>query len=157
MHDLQGAKWPADGVKTLIGQLKDAGLFEDEAASLVTLWTRDLFESEGVTLFYRLPQEEYERLLPLTLKPRPETLVRVGLVQHPYCEPGLAERVAKLVKELDNDEFARREAAQKSLETMGRAAYVHLLKLRDTIKAPEPKRRIEELLEKYDVERTIHK
>ena len=81
--------------------------------------------------------------LPLTLKPRPETLVRVGLVQHPYCEPGLADRVAKLVKELDADEFAKREAAQKNLETMGRAAYVHLLKLRSTITAPEPKRRFE--------------
>jgi hypothetical protein len=135
--------------------LKEAGLFEDEAASLTTLWTHDLFESEGVTLFYRLPQEEYERLLPLTLKPRPETLVRVGLVQHPYCEPGLAERVAKLVKELDGDEFAKREAAQKSLETMGRAAYVHLLKLRGTITAPEPKRRVEELLEKHDAQRAL--
>jgi hypothetical protein len=150
-------KWPGDGVKTLVSQLKDAGLFEDEAASLATLWTRDLFESDGVTLFYRLPQEEYERLLPLTLNPRPESLVRVGLVQHPYCEPGLPERVAKLVKELDADEFAKREAAQKSLETMGRAAYVHLLKLRDKVTAPEPKRRIEQLLEKIDAQRAIPK
>ena len=153
--DLDGAKWPDDGAKTLVGQLKEAGLFEDEAASLATLWRRDLFESEGVTLFYRLPQEEYDRLLPLTLKPRPETLLRVGLVQHPYCEPGLEDRVAKLVKELNNDEFAKREAAQQSLALMGRAAYVHLLKLRGTVTAPEPKRRIEELLEKYDAQRML--
>ena len=157
LQDLQGAKWPADGIKTLVGQLKDAGLFEDEAASLVTLWTRDLFESDGVTLFYRLPQEEYERLLPLTLTPRPESLVRVGLVQHPYCEPGLAERVAALVKGLDSDDFDKREAAQKELETMGRAAYVHLLKLRGSITAPEPKRRVELLLEKLDSQRAIQK
>ena len=157
LQDLQGAKWPADGIKTLVGQLKDAGLFEDEAASLVTLWTHDLFEGDGVTLFYRLPQEEYERLLPLTLTPRPESLVRVGLVQHPYCEPGLAERVAKLVKALDSDDFDKREAAQKELETMGRAAYVHLLKLRGSIAAPEAKRRVEELLEKLDSQRAIQK
>lgn len=157
LQDMKGIQWPAAGVKTLVGQLKDTGLFEDEAASLAILWTHDLFESEGVTLFYRLPQEEYERLLPLTLKPRPESLVRVGLVQHPYCELGLAERVATLVKELDADSFAKREAAQKSLENMGRAAYVHLLKLRETIAAPEPKRRVEQLLEKYDSQRAIQK
>jgi hypothetical protein len=155
LKDLGGAKWPADGVKTLVGQLKDAGLFEDEAASLATLWTRDLLEGDGVTLFYRLPQEEYERLLPMTLKPAPEKLVRVGLVQHPYCEPGLAERVAKLVKELNDDDFEKREAAQKSLDAMGRAAFVHLLKLRETTFAPEAKRRIEELLEKHDARRVL--
>jgi hypothetical protein len=149
------AKWPDSGAKTLTSQLKEAGLYQDEAASLVTLWARDLFESEGVTVFYRLPQEEYERRLPLTLTPRPETLVRVGLVVHPYCEPGLAERVAQLVKELDDDDFSKREAAHKRLDAMGRAAYVHLLKLRDSIFAPEPKRRVEELLEKHDARRAI--
>jgi hypothetical protein len=155
LKDLGDAKWPESGAKTLAGQLKEAGLFEDEAASLVTLWTRDLFESAGVTVFYRLPQEEYDRQLPLTLTPRPEKLVRVGLVVHPYCEPGLAERVAELVKQLDNDDFQKREAAQKSLDAMGRAAFVHLLKLRDTITAPEAKRRVEELLEKHDARRSI--
>jgi hypothetical protein len=155
LEDLGGAKWPESGAKTLVGQLKEAGLFEDEAASLVTLWTRELFESAGVTVFYRLPQEEYDRQLPLTLTPRPEKLVRVGLVAHPYCEPGLAERVAALVKELDNDDFQKREAAQKNLDAMGRAAFVYLLKLRDTITAPEPKRRVEELLEKHDARRAI--
>jgi hypothetical protein len=155
LKDLGGAKWPESGAKTLVSQLTEAGLFEDEAASLVTLWTRDLFESTGVTLFYRLPQEEYERQLPLTINPRPEKLVRVGLVAHPYCEPGLAERVARLAKELDNDEFNKREAAQKTLDAMGRAAFVHLLKLRETITAPEAKRRVDELLEKHDARRAI--
>ena len=157
LNDLGGAKWPEGGAKTLVAQLKEAGLFEDEAASLVTLWTRDLFESAGVTVFYRLPQEEYDRQLPLTLTPRPEKLVRVGLMHHIHCEPDLAERVAKLVKQLDDDDFNKREAAQKELARLGRGAFPHLKKLRPTLFAPEVQRRVDELLEKHDVERAVRK
>jgi hypothetical protein len=156
-QDASEGHWPQKAAQTLQDQLKDAGLNDDEAKSLVVVWTHELFEADGVTLFYRLPQEEYDRLLPLTLTPRPEKVVRVGLVHQPHCEPGVAERVARLVKQLDDDEFAKREAAQKELEQLGHAAFPHLVKLRPTVTAPEPKRRIEELLEKYDVERAVKK
>ena len=144
-----------EAAKTLTAQLTAAGLNEDEAAALTTIWTGDFFGSAGLTLFYRLPQEQYDRLLPLTVKPRPEKIVRVGLVQQIPFDNELAERIAKLVKQLDDDKYDQREAAQKSLALMGRAAYVHLLKLRRTVTAPEPKRRIEELLEKYDAQRML--
>ena len=49
---------------------------------MVTIWTADFFRGAGVTLFYRVPpQEEYDRLLSLTVRPHPEKIVRVGLVQ----------------------------------------------------------------------------
>lgn len=156
-QDATEAHWPEKAARTLLDQLKDMGLNEDEAKALVVVWTREFFEADGVTLCYRLPQEEYARLLPLTLKPRPEKLVRVGLVHQAHCEPGVAERVAALVQQLDNDEFAKREAAQKELQQLGHAAFPYLAKLRLGITAPEVKRRVEELLEKYDVERTIKK
>jgi hypothetical protein len=156
-NDASEARWLEKAAQTLQDQLKDAGLNEDEAKALVVVWTHDFFEADGVTLFYRLPQEEYDRLLPLTLKPRPEKQVRVGLVHQMHCEPGLADRVAKLVKQLDDDEFAKREAAQTELEQIGRAAFPHLVKLYAKTNAPEPKRRIETLLEKYDAERAVKK
>jgi hypothetical protein len=147
--------WPASGHDALTRQLKDAGLFEDEAKSLVELWKEELFSSPGLTLFYRLPQEEYDRLLPLKMKPRPEKLARVGLVQHPHCEPDLAERVAALAKDLDNDDFETRERAQNRLDEIGRAAFVHLVKLRKQIKGAEAQRRLDELLEKHDAEKAF--
>jgi hypothetical protein len=149
--------WPASSLDTLVGQLKEAGLFGDEAKSLADLWKEELFLTPGVTLFYRLPQEEYERLLPLKMKPKPEKLVRVGLVQHPHCEPDLAERVAAFVNDLSNEDFDVRERAQKQLDELGRAAFVQLVRMRKDVKALEAKRRLDEILDKYDVEKAIKK
>jgi hypothetical protein len=153
--ELNAMEWPQAGVVTLTKQLKDAGLFEDEARALAVVWKAEFFQAEGLTLFYRLPQEEYEKLLPMKLKPRPEKLVRVGLVLQPHCEPDLAERVADLAQDLGSEEFEKREGAQQSLEKMGRAAFVHLRRVRAAIKSPEALRRIDELLDRFDAEKAI--
>ncbi len=158
--DLTAAKdehWAEDAGKALTAQLHDAGLNEDEAAALTTIWAAEFFHSAGVTLLYRLPQEEYDRLLPLTIKPRPEKVVRVGLVQQVLVQPEMAARIARLVRQLDDDEFAKREAAQQELTKMGRAAFGELRRLKATTTAPEAKRRLEELLEKLDAQRAIPK
>ena len=157
-QDVECAALPAEeAAKTLTAELKSAGLNEDEAAALTTIWTGDFFGSAGLTLFYRLPQEQYDRLLPLTVKPRPEKSVRVGLVQQIPFDAELAERIAKLVKQLDYDKYDQREAAQQQLAKLGPIALVYLQRLRRTITVAEPKRRVEELLEKYDAERSIKK
>jgi hypothetical protein len=143
-------EWPEAGLVTLTKQLTDVGLFEDEAKSLSEVWKKDFFQADGLTLFFRLPQEEYEKLLPMKLKPRPEKLVRVGLALHPHCEPDFADRVAALAKDLDDDDFDTRERAQKRLEDMGRAAFVHLRKLREKVKSAEMLRRLDDLLDRYD-------
>src|SRR6266849_5608515 len=62
-NEVEGKDWPQAGVVTLTKQLKDAGLFEDEARALADVWKQEFFQAEGVTLLYRLPQEEYEKLL----------------------------------------------------------------------------------------------
>jgi hypothetical protein len=149
--------WSAAAVREMVGQLKAAGLHEDEAGSLAELWKKELFETEGVTVFYRLPQSEYERLLPLTMSPRPEELVRVGLVIHPHCEPDLAERVARLARELDSNEFAVREDAEKRLDALAGAAVVYLKRLETGKLSAEARRRIERLIDKHDAERAIVK
>ncbi|HEV3202905.1 MAG TPA: hypothetical protein VGY77_00910 [Gemmataceae bacterium] len=152
---METKNWPATGIDTFVGQLKKAGLNEDEGASLVELWKQELFQTEGVTLFYRLPQEEYDQWLPIKIFPRPEKLVRVGLVQHPHCEPDLAERIQGIVKDLNDDNFVTREKAQKRLESMGSAAFVHLNRILNQSLPPETKRRIERLLQQYDAARAL--
>jgi hypothetical protein len=139
-----------DCVNTLTGQLKDAGLQQDEGHALAVLWRAELFETEGVTLFYRLPQEEYDRLLPLTMKPKPEKIVRVGLVVHPHCEPDFAEKVRGLVGDLDSNDFPTRQQAHKRLDALGQAAFVCLVRLRAETTSAEVKKRLDELIETYD-------
>jgi hypothetical protein len=153
----KGDGWAEDAGKTLTTQLKEAGLNQDEAASLTTIWAPEFFHSPCVTLLYRLPQEEYDRLLPLSVKPQPEKIVRVGLIQQIPFDSEFADRIAKLVKQLDDDAFARREAAQQELTQLGAVGFGYLRRLQPTITAPEPKRRVEQLLEKYDAEHSIKK
>jgi hypothetical protein len=147
--------WPASAQEALIAVLKEAGLFEDEAKALAVVWKRDFFQSDGLTLFYRLPQEEYEKLLPMKMNPRPEKLVRVGLVLHPHCEPDLPEKVARLVGELADSDFDTRERAQKQLEEMGKAAFDTLRRLREKVTSPEAQRRVDEMLARHDARKSI--
>jgi hypothetical protein len=154
--EVDRSKFPAEAAAALVKQLVAAGLYKDEAGSLIDACGRELFETDGLNVFYRLPQTEYDRCLPITLAPKPESLVRVGLVQHAHCEPEFAQRVRELVKQLDDDAFKTREAAQKKLEAMGPSVRVHLARLLDKGDlSAEVRRRVEELIERWDAKRAI--
>lgn len=64
--------------------------------------------------------------------------------------PVSAEKVAKLLVELDSDEFKVREQAMKELATMGKAAEKSLRKLLKSKPSLEARRRADILLEKID-------
>jgi hypothetical protein len=144
--DAEASRFVADASAVLVKQLTAAGLFEDEARSLVDVRRQDLFERPGLHLFYRLPQEEYDRKMPLTLTPPAEKVVRVGLIMQPHLEPDLAQRVRALVKRLDDDDFEAREAAEKQLRDIGPAALVHLSRLNLAELPPEARRHVEKML-----------
>jgi hypothetical protein len=144
------AKWPSEPMALLVKQLAAAGLNEDEARSLANVWRKDFFETEGVSVFYRMPQEVYDQALPLTVTPKPEKVVRTLLVHHPHCEPDLAERVMTLVKQLDAKKFEDRLEAHKRLQNLGRAAFIHLVRARKTNPPLEVRMRLDKLLEEFE-------
>jgi len=129
--EFDSSKFNSEASRTLLNQLTLAGLNPDEAGSLVELWQKEFFETPGLNLFYRLPQEEYDARLPLTITPKPSSQVRVGLVYHAHLETDFAETVLDLVRQLDSARFAVRDAAMKKLVNIGPAALVQLLRLRD--------------------------
>jgi hypothetical protein len=94
-------------------------------------------------------------LLPLTAKPAPKEIVRVGLVLHPHCESDLTERVAALVKQLDDAEFGKRQEAQERLVSLGRPAVGILLALRNGNVPLELKQRLDEILAKHESAKAI--
>jgi hypothetical protein len=59
------------------------GLYEKEAWAMVRTWQGSWFREEGTRLFYILPQRVTDQLLPLTITPTPNELVRVlvGLME----------------------------------------------------------------------------
>jgi hypothetical protein len=106
----------ADGAaKKLVEELIAAGLNKDEASGLAGIWKKEFFETPGVHMLFRLPQAEYDRMLPLTVKPEPKKTARVGLAWFPHLEPDLAERVAEEVKKLNDENFEVREKAFRVL------------------------------------------
>ncbi len=94
------AKWRAETSGAMVERLIAAGLHDDEAKSVVDIWRPGFFETDGLTLIYRLPQREYNRVTRITLDPVPGKLVRVGLICHPHAEPELRNRVVKLAGRL---------------------------------------------------------
>jgi hypothetical protein len=127
---IDSAKISTEGAETLVKQLIAFGLYEDEAKSLADLWKKEMFETPGLNLFYRLPQEEYDRRLPLTITPNAESTVRAGLVFHAHLEPDFADQIVELVKRLDSSKYAERDAATKKLLQIGPAALVQLERTR---------------------------
>jgi hypothetical protein len=125
------SRFSSEASESLVKQLVAAGLFEDESRSLVDLWKKQMFETPGLNVFYRLPQDQYDALMPLKVTPKPESLVRVGLIFHGHLEPDFADRVLELVKQLDARKFADRDAAMKKIVAIGPAALVQLQRLRE--------------------------
>jgi hypothetical protein len=149
--EVDATRFTIDASDALRDQLIAAGLYEDEARSLIDLWKRDLFESTGLSLFYRIPQDEYDVRLPLTMSPKAESLVRVGLIYHGHLEPEFAERILDLVKKLDAPKFAERDAAMKALKAVGPAALAQLQKLREQKGLSlEVRERIDSLIKKWN-------
>ena len=53
------------------------GLTRDEANGMVKTWWKSYFEKDGLRVFWVVPQTDVERILPLTVTPKPENQVRV--------------------------------------------------------------------------------
>ena len=100
--------------KALAGE----GLFADEARAMVDTWTDSWFTDEGERVLYVLPRAWTDEILPLTLSPAPDKLVRVMVGLAEIIAP---QRVATLRQVLlqaqggDADARARSEAELKAL------------------------------------------
>lgn len=57
-----------------------AGLTQDEGEGLIDCWRRQFFETSGTRVITILSREDYDKLCPLTVRPTPTEVVRVGIV-----------------------------------------------------------------------------
>jgi hypothetical protein len=145
-----GVRKLADEVR---GALVAAGLFDAEADALLKVWRKGLFESPGAVAFYLLPRAEYDRMLPLTVKPAPaKGPVRVGLAYHPNFEanPAIEKRVAELIRQLDDGSYREREAAKKALIEAGPTALRALREAAEKTDSEEVRRLAARILETID-------
>jgi hypothetical protein len=156
--EAEPSRFVSEAGETLVKQLVGSGLFEDEAQSLLDTWRKDMFETPGLCMFYRMPQAEYDTRLPMRITHETATVTRVGLVYHGHLEPDFAERVLELVKQLDSPRFAQRDAATKKLLAIGPAALVQLQRLRGRKElSVEVRERIDALVKRWSTAEAFEK
>ena len=57
--------------------LVKAGLYEKEAKSMLSTWQHSYFEQPGLKVFWIVPDKMTDRILPLSLNPKPRSIKRV--------------------------------------------------------------------------------
>lgn len=99
-----------------------AGLYELEARAMVKTWRRSWFEEPGLRVFYILPRKVSDAVLPLTISPAPDELVRVLVGRLEFLTPAGEQAVESAVRDLLSDDPARGAAARQTVATYGRFA-----------------------------------
>jgi len=117
-------------------QVKEAlvasGLYEDEALAMVNTWRRSYFKTPGTRVLYVAPRSWTDKLLPLSISPQPDEVVRtlVGRI-----EVMTARDEASALRQLEASANAG-EAAEVTLERMGRFADPRLRRLCPMLEDP---------------------
>jgi hypothetical protein len=88
-------------------------LFEPEARAMVKTWRDSWFTEEGTRLFYMLPERLTDELLPLTIEPRPDKVVRVMVGRMEVMTPEDEARITQLVR---THAAERAEAVKRAAE-----------------------------------------
>jgi hypothetical protein len=99
--------------------LVESGLYEKEAAAMIKTWRSSWFE-EGLRVFYVLPRPLTDAVLPVTIEPRPATLVRVLVGRAEVITPEMERAVQQQIGLLKNSSPGVREAAMQTIRKYGR-------------------------------------
>jgi hypothetical protein len=80
--------------------LTRAGLYPKEAAAMVATWRESWFE-EGTRLFYVMPPQAVDAILPLRINPRPAGIVRVFVGRLELLTPDVLDDVSRAARSGD--------------------------------------------------------
>jgi hypothetical protein len=115
---------PTGFVPDLETQVQDAlvaqGLFADEARAMVRTWSRTWFLAEGTRVLYFVPRATTDAVLPLSILPRPDALVRVLVGRHEYLTPETESEVEAALRDLQGASPTAERAAKERLARLGR-------------------------------------
>jgi hypothetical protein len=102
------------------------GLYVDEARAMIATWSRSWFQSKGHRVVYLLPRAEVDKVLPLSINPEPQELVRVLVGRLEYVPPELESRVDRALAALTGSDVAAREDGRAVLAGLDRFLEPHV-------------------------------
>ena len=124
-----------EGKQATVGELRRrltaAGLKPAEIDLLLSLYAKHFFEADEMLLLFRWSQEALDEMTPLAVEPETAKVQRSALVLVRKADPRLRDDVQKLVLELGDRSYLKREQAEKRLSELGRIA---LPALKDALK-----------------------
>jgi hypothetical protein len=106
----------------MVHSLVETGLFEKEARAMVNTWRSSWFGEVGTRLLYLVPQRLTDALLPLSIKPAPDKLVRVLVGRMEIITPERERRIEDAVESMGTCFNAAAEPIRSELESLGRFA-----------------------------------
>jgi hypothetical protein len=123
-----------------------SGLYEKEAAAMIKTWRSSWFE-EGLRVFYVLPRQVTDAVLPITIDPRPTELVRVLVGRAEVITPEMEKSVQTQISLLGDPSPGVREAARQNIRKYGRFSEPILKHILETEKNESMRERIRELIQ----------
>jgi hypothetical protein len=118
-----------------------AGLYEKEARAMLETWGDSWFE-EGLRVFYLLPRNATDSIIPITIKPVPAELVRVMVCRAELITPELEAAVRQEVATAADFDHVRAALLHK----YGRFLEPILNRLKETSVDSQTSQRIDELI-----------
>lgn len=95
------------------------GLYAKEAKAMLKTWADSWFE-DGLRVFYVLPRNVTDRVLPLSVNPQPKETVRVMVGRAEVITPEMERDVKNQVALLRSASVKTREEARENLKKHGR-------------------------------------
>ena len=86
---------------------------------MIKTWRNSWFEP-GMRVLYILPQQRIDEVLPITIDPRPEELVRVLVGRTEIITPEMEHSVRRQVSLLGDPSAQARESAMQAIRAYGR-------------------------------------
>jgi hypothetical protein len=113
-----------------------AGLYEKEAGAMVRTWRSSWFAESGARLFYIVPRRLADELIPLSVEPSPDEVVRVLVGRMEVLAPEAGDRVRAAVGALGTCLSVDAEPLRSELGRLGRFAEPALASLIDQTNDP---------------------
>jgi hypothetical protein len=123
-----------------------SGLYEKEAAAMIKTW-RDSWFEEGMRVFYILPRQATDAVLPITIDPTPAELVRVLVGRVEVITPQMEKSVRRQVSMLGDPSPEVRKTAMLNIRKYGRFSEPILKRILESEGNELVRERIRELIE----------
>lgn len=133
-----------------------SGLYEKEAAAMIKTWRNSWFE-EGLRVFYILPRPATDAVLPVTIDPRPDELVRVLVGRAEVITPEMEKAVHRQVALLGDASPKVRAEAERAIRQYGRFSEPILKRLLDKESNAGRRARIRQLIDSAGTEGVVAK